>query len=48
VLDAYLRDTAAAMSLDSTGRYHRVSTGAPEDFSAQQALLKYYAEARDQ
>jgi polyphosphate kinase len=48
VLDAYLRDSAAAMSLDSTGRYHRLTTGSPDDFSAQQALLKYYAEARDQ
>jgi len=48
VLDAFLRDTAAAMTLDSTGRYHRLATGEPDDFSAQQALLKYYAEARDQ
>ena len=48
VLDAYLRDTTAAMTLDSTGRYHRVTTGSPDDFSAQQALLKYYAEAREQ
>src|SRR5687767_9428580 len=48
VLDAYLRDTAAAMTLDSTGRYHRLATGSPDDFSAQHALLKYYAEAREQ
>jgi len=48
VLDAYIRDTAAAMTLDSTGRYHRLATGSPDDFSAQQSLLKYYAEARDQ
>jgi polyphosphate kinase len=48
VLDAYLRDTAAAMTLDSTGRYHRLATGNSDDFSAQQTLLKHYAEARDQ
>jgi polyphosphate kinase len=48
VLDAYLRDSAAAMTLDSTGRYHRLATGSPDDFVSQQALLKYYAEARDQ
>jgi hypothetical protein len=47
VLDAYLRDSAAATTLDSTGRYHRLSTGSPDDFSSQQALLKYYAESRD-
>ncbi len=47
VLDAYLRDTAAATTLDSTGRYHRLATGAPDEFSAQQTLLKYYAEERD-
>jgi polyphosphate kinase len=48
VLDAYLRDVAAAMTLDSTGRYHRLASGSPDDFNAQQALLKYYAEAREQ
>jgi len=48
VLDAYLRDSAAATTLDSTGRYHRLATGSPDDFSSQQALLKYYAESRDQ
>ena len=48
VLDAYLRDTAAAFTLDSTGRYHRLATRTPDDFSAQQALLKHYAEAREQ
>jgi polyphosphate kinase len=48
VLDAYLRDSAAATTLDSTGRYRRLVTGSPDDFNAQQALLKYYAEARDQ
>jgi polyphosphate kinase len=47
VLDAYLRDSIAATTLDSTGRYHRVATGSPDDFNAQQALLKYYAEARE-
>ena len=48
VLDAYLRDTAAATTLDSTGRYHRLATSAADEFSAQQVLLKYYAEAREQ
>jgi polyphosphate kinase len=48
VLDSYLRDTSAAMTLDSTGRYHRLATGAPDDFSAQLSLLKYYAESREQ
>ena len=48
VLDAYLGDRAAATTLDSTGRYHRLATGSPDDSNAQQALLKYYAEARDQ
>ena len=47
-LDAYLRDSAAATTLDSTGRYHRLATGSQDDFNAQQALLKYYAEARDE
>jgi len=48
VLDAYLRDTTAAFTLDSTGRYHRLATGTRDDFSAQPALLKYYAEVREQ
>jgi polyphosphate kinase len=48
VLDAYLRDTASATRLDSTGRYHRIAKGDGSDFSAQQVLLKYYAEPRDQ
>jgi len=47
VLDAYLRDTAAATTLDSTGRYHRIASGTPDDFSAQQALLKHHAEVRE-
>ena len=47
VLDAYLRDTSRAMALDSSGRYHRLLTGTPDDFSAQQALLKYYSEASE-
>jgi polyphosphate kinase len=48
ILDAYLRDTTSAMSLDSSGRYHRLATGTVDDFGVQQELLKYYAEARDQ
>jgi polyphosphate kinase len=47
VLDAYLRDTAVATTLDASGRYRRLATGSPDDFGAQQALLKYYAEARE-
>jgi hypothetical protein len=35
------------MTLDSTGRYHRLTSGSPDEFSAQQSLLKYYAEARE-
>ena len=35
------------MVLDSTGRYDRLATGAPDEFNAQQTLLKHYAEARD-
>jgi polyphosphate kinase len=48
VLDAYLRDTASASTLDATGRYHRLATHAGDDFSAQLALMKFYAELRDQ
>jgi len=47
VLDAYLHDTAAATTLDSTGRYHRIATGT-DDYNAQHALLRHHAESRDQ
>jgi polyphosphate kinase len=48
VLDAYLRDSASATTLDSTGRYHRVAEADGGDYNAQHALLKYYAEPREQ
>ncbi len=42
VLEAYLRDTARAMTLDSTGRYTRPSPEAGR-FDAQAALMAHYA-----
>jgi polyphosphate kinase len=42
VLEAYLRDTARAMMLDSTGRYARPSPEAGR-FDAQAALMAHYA-----
>jgi len=43
VLDAYLRDSARAMLLDSNGRYLTPATGA-EAFDSQEFLLRHYTE----
>jgi polyphosphate kinase len=46
VLDAYLKDTDRAMTLDSAGHYERL----PKDsgpFNSQQVLLQHYTERRD-
>ncbi len=42
VLEAYLRDTARAMTLDATGRYARPA-GEAGRFDAQRALMAHYA-----
>jgi polyphosphate kinase len=42
VLDAYLRDTDRAMTLDSAGAYDRAEGS--ERFNAQQALLRHYTD----
>ena len=46
VLDAYLRDTDRAMSLDASGTYSRVPAGPDGRFNAQEFLLRHYTRER--
>jgi polyphosphate kinase len=46
VLDAYLKDTDRAMTLDASGHYSRVAPGPEGRFNAQEFLLRYYTRER--
>jgi len=46
VLDAYLKDTDRAMTLDASGRYSRVAPGPEGRFNAQEFLLRHYTRER--
>jgi polyphosphate kinase len=46
VLDAYLKDTDRARSLDASGAYTPVAPGAEARFNAQEFLLRFYTRER--
>ena len=46
VLHAYLQDTDRAVTLDSTGAYHRAQS-ISATFNAQQFLLQHYTDPTD-